>query len=547
MRLQHGVESKRQRKRGRSPADSARDDKPPLSPPPGEEEKRGRGRPRKRSRSPSSSESDDDEPPLSPPPREEAKQGRGRPRKRSRSPSSSEFAPSSDDDDEPKAKRPRTGPSIPKQARRSRVKLFPMPEDSLIMGKFDESLPALVRAGIEEEIRKARGLVAHLVALAVARKNGEPPRPPTTKEVDTNIGNALKTGILDEMCIFFEQTGCAHGTIERYWAALESSGLLAFLVKEKKVAPEAAEAVARLKKHYCKEGVKTAKRRLAPEARLESGFAPDSNVLQDYLLVRLADLVALMEAYVEDATAAKITIGQFRDVIAAVYAAIAMSCPAMRPGVWTTMTVEALQANLGRDNSQLVASIVASGSFTAAELAGLSTIVFSMEGDKTARIYGASSIAVTAELRALLVLFMRFRAKALRHSFGVDPLPSLLFVNSAGGKLTNLSVFTREFTQEAVNYTNPKTGAPFPAMNMPPNAFRAVQTTAEARAPQTDTSRAALLAATQNHTKAVAQSKAYTLIDPRERALRDLAALERGGVVFLKGFMTAEQIAKFTI
>jgi hypothetical protein len=66
-------------------------------------------------------------------------------------------------------------------------------------------------------------------------------------------------------------------------------------------------------------------------------------------------------------------------------------------------------------------------------------VVFGHEGNKTARIYGVSSIAVSAELAALMRLFVRFRAKALRDSFGVEAPTDFVFVNSAGGALTNLA------------------------------------------------------------------------------------------------------------
>ncbi len=83
-------------------------------------------------------------------------------------------------------------------------------------------------------------------------------------------------------------------------------------------------------------------------------------------------------------------------------------------------------------------------------------------------------------------------------------------------------------------------------MNVPPKGFREVQTTAEARASAAipDSARAALVAATQNHTKAVAMSSAYTLIHPRERALRDAAALERAGVDYLRGYLTPDPLRK---
>jgi hypothetical protein len=407
----------------------------------------------------------------------------------------------------------------------------------------------MVLAARQEDVDKAMRLIAHGVALATADETGEPLRAPTAEDVDRKIAKVFDTKGLDRLTACFAESGCADGTLERYLASLETSGVLAFLVAEKRVRPEAPQAVAALKKIYCKRGVMTNKKRCDPMARLEEGFAPDQAELAAYVLVRMTGpdgLVALMEAYLE-ADAARIVASQFLETVAAVYATVAMSCPAMRPGVWTAMTVKDLMDNLAFDVAPIVARIVAKGTFAEAELAGLSTIVFAFEGDKTARIYGASSIAVTAELKALLVLFVRFRAKALRDSFGVAEQPDLLFVNSAGGRLTNLSTCTRSFTAASVNHINPRTGKPFPKMNMPPNGFRAVQTTAEALAPPADTDRAALLAATQKHTLPVARSAAYTLVDPRERALCDRAALERAKVAFLAGFMTPEQIAKFSM
>jgi hypothetical protein len=517
--------------------------------------------------------------PAAPAPAPAAKRGRGRPRgsgrgrgrggsqraqtQRSESPASSIYIPedsdeSADSDDaeddsaaaaQPPAA-PRRGPRIPEGARRGRVGFFSVPSGCKLVADFMRTVPALVHDDLQEEINKAMSLLAQGVAFVVAARSSAAPRAPTAAEVDRHAGDALATETLNRITEHFKQSGCAEGTAERYFSALETSGVLHFLQEQRRVGPEAAQAVAALKKAYCKRGVLTNKHRCNPSDRLEDGFAPDKEQLEAYVLLRMTGpegMVACMTALAAAPpsaapAAATLTRVQFQQTNAAVFAVIALASPAMRSGVWMAMTVTRLLENLDFDLTAIRAGIVARSDFTAAELDGLSTIVFGLEGDKTARIYGVASIAVTAELAALLRLFVRFRACALRDCFGVDAPSDLLFVNSAGGPLTNLSVHTRTFTEAAAGYTNPATGAPFPTMNMPPNGFRAVQTTAEARASTAvpDSARAALVAATQNHTKAVAASAAYTLIDPRERALRDYAALRRAGVHYMSGYFMSE-------
>jgi hypothetical protein len=528
-------------------------------------------------------------PPATPAPAPAApttKRGRGRPRgsgrgrggaqraqtQRSESPASSIYIPEDSDEESSAASADgdaaaasgappaaRRGPRIPEGARRGRVGFFSVPSGCKLVADFMRTVPALVHDDLQEEINKAMSLLAQGVAFVVAARSSAAPRAPTAAEVDRHAGDALATETLNRITEHFKQSGCAEGTAERYFSALEASGVLHFLQEQRRVGPEAAQAVAALKKAYCKRGVMTNKHRCNPADRLEGGFAPDKEQLEAYVLLRMTGpegMVACMTALAAaappplapPAAAATLTRVQFQQINAAVFAVIALASPAMRSGVWMAMTVTRLLENLNFDLTAIRAGIVARSDFTAAELDGLSTIVFALEGDKTARIYGVASIAVTAELAALLRLFVRFRARALSDCFGVDAPSDLLFVNSAGGPLTNLSVHTRTFTEAAAGYTNPATGAPFPTMNMPPNGFRAVQTTAEARASTAvpDSARAALVAATQNHTKAVAASAAYTLIDPRERALRDYAALRCAGVHYMSGYLTSDQTVLFS-
>ena len=445
----------------------------------------------------------------------------------------------------------RRGPSIPEAAGRSRLKLCTLPADSKTYGKFLRSLPAAVKEADPGAHKRAADFVAQAVACAVSVATGQPPQQPSGRDVDARIGELFSTVVLDRLTAHFDGSGCTGHTVERYLAALESTGIIEFLVAERLASPDAAKTVAKLKRLYCKRGVLEAKQRREPLRRLEAGFAPDHKVLGQYVLARMTGpggIVAAMLEHLAAAPDAPLTAAQFLQTSAAFYAVLGLACPAMRPGVWGALTVTQLLADLAYDLAEIKAGIVDKGDYTAAELAGLATVVFGYEGNKTARIYGVSSIAVSAELAALMRLFVRFRAKALRDSFGVEAPTDYVFVNSAGGALTNLATHTRAFTEAASEFTNPATGAPFPKMNVPPNGFRAVQTTAEARASAAipDSARAALVAATQNHTKAVAMSPAYTLIHPRERALRDAAALERAGVDYLRGYLTPDQIAQFS-